>query len=380
MAKSVHKTMLPTSGTIPAARVRLADVARYAQVSKATAARALSDKGYVREATRQKVLEAADVLAYEPNLLAKGLRSGTTTTVGLLWSMARLSPAGDILQQLSVGLQRAGYSTHLVNDLSHPNLTMQALADLAQRNSDGVVLQATNVLRGSVSDVGSPDGLSHRTSYRDASAAVPPHRRGDIHRLLGSFRAVMITGSIPLEGIPYDCVFQNPERAIRDIVDHFVRRGRRSLGMLMPASGNDFKQRIFIDQAARHGCRVRAIDVPRTDNGVTGQDYERALHEQCGRSIDFDALFCIPDEGAARAMTYLRRLGRRVPDDVAVVGYNDSTFAADMWPPLASVARHDDILIEVVLDRLLSRLRGECDQQPLQHCIEMEFVPRESAG
>lgn len=347
----------PVSPSKPQATgVRLVDVARYAEVSPPTVTRTLSGKGYVHPKTRRKVLDAVQALSYEPNLLARGLRSGTTTSVGLIWSMATLSPAADVIQRIAIALQSAGYSTHLSNNLAEAKVTKQALSEMAQRKVDGVVLNGAYVLGDS-----------------------------DIHRLLKSFRAVVIAGSnsFLLDTVPeleYDCVFQNQELAIRDIVDHLAARDRRKLAMLMPASGNEYKSQVFIDQSARHGCRVQTINVEIASDSLSSDDFKRALEDKVGENIDFDALFCVPDEGAAKAMSHLKRLGYRIPEDVAVVGFNDSDFAEDLSPPLASVARHDEQLTNLLVERILARLSGEDDGPPQQHEIRMEFVPRESAG
>lgn len=347
MAKSLHA---PDTANRP---VRLIDVARYAQVSRATAARALADKEYVSPQTRQKVLSAADALSYEPNLLARGLRSGTTMSIGLVWSIAKMSPAAGVPQSIAFEIQEAGYTTHLANSLSDSMVIKRILADMLQRKVDGVVLLAKNI---------------------DDS---------EIYRLLRQFRTVVLVSSEPVFQSEFDAVFQNPEPAIRAVVDHFTTTGRQTLATLMPMEGNDFKKRVFVDQAAMHGCRVRHIVVQRPRGGVTGQNYQQALDECVSSSWDFDAMFCVPDEGAAKAASHLRRLNCRVPEDVAIVGYNDSTFAADFWPPLASVARHDDVLSELVVKTLLNRLtttEHQSQGDPVRQEIAMDFVYRTSAG
>lgn len=346
-----------TSVDAPSTRpVRLADVARYAGVSTATAARALSEKGYVHDDTRQRVVQAADALSYQPNLLARGLRSGKTSTVALLWSLAKLSPAGDILQKIALGLQEAGYTTHLVNALSDPKLTRKTLRELAQRKVDGLIFGSGKMLADS--------GLA---------------------RLLRPFQAVVAAGSTPLPEIEYDCIYQNPTPAIRAMVEHFAAAGRRRLATLMPSGGNELKQRTFIEQAARLGCRVTTIEVRPRDREIAAEYFQRALETHLdGNMPDFDALFCVPDEGAARAMSCLRSLGCRVPEDIAIAGYNDACFAADLQPPLASIARHDDRLAAILVERILHRLEGDdngtCDGPPLRREITMDFIPRASAG
>lgn len=347
MADPSMKTILRGGGA------RLVDVARYAQVSPATATRALANRQCVRPETRQRVLEAAHALSYEPNLLARGLRSGTTMSVGLIWSMASLSPGAQIMQEVSIGLQTAGYSTHLVNNLSDPKLTRRALAELAQRRVDGVIVSAASLLNDT-----------------------------EIRRQLRSFRAVVVTSNIVVHEEEYDCVYQNPEPAVRDMVRHFAATGRQRLAMLMADSpSNQARQRVFIDEAARQGCRISTIEVVRRRKGILeSEDFKRTLSEQLTGPVDFDALFCVPDEGAIKAITHLRSLGYRIPEDIAVAGYNDCDFAEDMIPPLASVARHDDRLAALVVARMLARLQSDSDEPPQQYEIPMDFVVRQSAG
>ena len=93
----------------------------------------------------------------------------------------------------------------------------------------------------------------------------------------------------------------------------------------------------------------------------------------------FDALICSTDEGAAAVINYLYDMGCKVPDDVAVSGFNNIDITSYFKPPLASVDRRNQDVAECVTKMLLNRIANK--DLPQQHeVIKMKFIHRESAG
>lgn len=336
--------------------VGIKDVARFADVSTATVTRTLSGSSVVKDETRQKVLHAAEVLSYRPNLLARGLRSGKTKTVGVLWSMARFSPVTDVMGDISRLLRDSGYLTQIINTFHQNDQTAKGLEELLQRRVDGVILNNELVLQ-------DPDSV----------------------QVLRELKNVVLVSSTPISDpsiaeCPIDVVVQNPEPAIRQICDYFIESGRRKIVVFAKdqSASNRFKIRAFERQAARRDCLVRVIDL-----GVTPDEFYDMSWGSLGKTFldsgDFDAVFCIPDEVAALLMTSLKREGIRIPQDIMVVGYNDNFFSKTLDPPLSSVKRNDEQYAAAIVRQLLNRINRKEYIPPRKTEIHMEFVIRESA-
>ena len=118
-------------------------------------------------------------------------------------------------------------------------------------------------------------------------------------------------------------------------------------------------------------------DLPEQMGGRHLQGLRRAF--PVGRPLPVDAIFCFNDVGAMFVLRELQDRGIAVPDDVAVVGFNDIEPARTCRPALASGDRKGHRLAATV-DDLVHRRLEDPDLPPQQHTVHMEFVPRESAG
>ena len=173
--------------------------------------------------------------------------------------------------------------------------------------------------------------------------------------------------------------------SVRAIVDHFVKTGRKKPAIMLPMSGNRYKAEVFADQCARHGIelpRKAIVDVGDINNSELSDltEFPAFLEDHFSRNdFDFDAVFCSCDEFAASLSVWLRRRGIRVPDDVAIVGFNNTAAAKLADVPLASVDRAYLELSAVIRDVLFAGL-DEPDTPVVQKTLPMKFVWRQSAG
>lgn len=342
------------------------DIAHHAGLSHMTVSRVLSGKGGVREITRDRVLRAAEQLSYSPNSLANGFRSGKTQSAGIVWQF--VDPwAGDTAVGLWVmqSLQQHGLATYQSQYVEDVPRMVGILDDLLARRVDALVLGAT------------PEILA------DA----------DIRRRLERVPAVAIISHTAVEGLPGDQIVHDRNAAIRQVVRHFAITGRTRPAFLtsLEVESNRDKLRAFTAACAEFGiaphphllleishnprptlCRPFETDVDR---------YEQALAAAfpAGSSIDVDAIFAFNDLGAMAASNFVHDRGLRVPDDVAIVGFNNEMAGALWRPPLASGDRCRATLAEHTREMVLSRLADPA-LPPRRKVVEMQFVWRPSAG
>jgi len=334
----------------------LLDISRKTGLALTTISGALNNRPGYSHATRKRVQQAAEALGYTANPLARGLLGKSTKTMGLLWSLGGPHSAEAMSRTMTMRMQKHGYQTHLADCLNDPEVTLKLLADFSRRGVDGVVLQeGEQVLQ------------------------IP-----SILRQLEKFNAVLIVGDFPPKEIVHvDYLHHDRLPAYVEAANHFAGIGRRRPAIMGIFPNTQPKADVFLSQAGRRGMKVSddaVIDVEVVADRSLTESGQVALEQRFnGREVPFDALMCTTDELAIVAVDYLRRRGLRVPDDVAVAGFNNSMVGPYQLPPLASGDRRDDEVAEAVEQMIFSRLE-DSDAPPRRKYIAARFVWRESAG
>ena len=328
--------------------VTLSDVAQRAGVSVATASKALNARAEVAEATRRRVEQAASDLSFRPNTLARGLISGRSRTIGLLTDEL----GGRVSIPLLLGVENAVGSEEmsvLLCDARGDTIRRQHhIRALLARQVDGfIVLGDSNDLRPSLSrDIPVP------VVYVYCESTDP----NDLS------------------------VLADDEGGARLAAEHLVALRRRHIGHITgPTHYRAARDRVtgFDSVLAEAGLRLAG-----------GHAFFGEWSRQWGRHAtrmlltahpDVDAVFCGNDQIANGACEVLGDLGRRVPDDVAVVGYDNwEDFAADCRPPLTTVDLNLEQLAATAVGHLIAALDGERCSGVIRQ--RGRLVVRESTG
>jgi len=339
-------------------KVTIMDVARDCGLSKSTVAYALnsSAKGKVSLLKREIVKRSAVKLGYRPNIMAQSLRSGRTNSIGLLWSLAGPHDSIGVVRNISIRLMRKGYACHMADSLSDPKIIKQCLKDFCCRNVDGVIIQLEKEL---VNDK-------------------------EIYNLLREISNVVIVMPEPVDS-EFDSLILDRTHATREIVNHFAASGRKKITFMTGASS--IREPAFIEQIK--ACNLACYDDSiihlkerRNENDKEqglGDIFLYTIQNTLDKKIPFDALLVSCDEGAVAIINYLEKNGYKVPEDIAVSGFNNSAVAPHLRIPLASVDRRNQDVAESVTKMLLNRIKNS--NLPLQReLLEMKFIHRESAG
>lgn len=347
-------------------RPTLLSVAKAAGVSHSTVSLVLNGRGEelrIGSKTRARILQTAEALNYTPNHLARGLRGKKTKTLGVLWSLGGPHRSVDVARQIAMIAKNHGYVIYLVDSLSDPDVTMRALRDFQQRCVDGIILEVGTL------DVSPQSPLGQQLSH---------------------FSAVALVGFTAIQ-TPFDQMVLDMYPAMHDVVDHLVATGRRRLALLGCLRSNFHKFQAVRERWLHHGRSpgdLVEIDVDFKSGYFSLADIDRmtreSLTQALARGAEFDCLVGSADEVAAAALSLLMARGKRVPQDVAIVGFNDDILASYISPPLASVAREEGKLVELLFNPLLERLQTPTDAPgPAPGRIQtvpMRFIPRASAG
>ncbi|MCR6482427.1 LacI family transcriptional regulator [Amycolatopsis sp. OK19-0408] len=326
-------------------RVTIHDVARSAGVSRQTVSRALNDKAEIDGSTKQRVLDAARALGYRPSRFARGLVRPDTTTIGLV-----------------------------VPDLLNPFFTEVAAGALAAARSRGwhVVVYDT-----------AADAEQELTTLRvigaqvDAVVGYFDRPEADIDRFTAGIPVVLI-GREPrtprFSGISID-----GEDGVREAVAHLVSRGHRRIGMLdhdhRPGPG--VRREWFLRAVAEHGLAVAPGWITGAEQTVDGGG--AALATLLAAHPDVTAVFAFNDVIAIGALREARRFGLRVPDDLAVIGFDGLALGTLVEPELSSVAIDTRALGALAVEQAARLVTGAAPLEPAELVVRAALHLRESA-
>jgi DNA-binding LacI/PurR family transcriptional regulator len=330
----------------------LEDVARVAGVSRATVSRVVNGTRNVDPQLQETVRNAIEQTGYSPNRAARSLVTRRTGTVALVISGA--GGGSDVFTDPFFGRVTAGVVDFLRLHGVHPVLM---LADSDQARSEVV-----EFLR-----QGSADGALLVSTH----AADPLPAR----LLAASVPAVLYAR--PGSPMPVSYVDLDHHAGGRLAADHLVAAGRTTIATISgPLDVLASQDRLagFRDAMARHGFPY----VPTAEGGFTAESGAAAMERLLAECPGLDAVFAANDLMAQAAVHVLQAHGKRVPEDVAVVGFDDSTPALTCRPQLTTVRQPVEDMAAKMAELLLAGLEKP-GQRPKSVIFEPELVVRASA-
>jgi len=327
--------------------VTVTDVARLAGVSPGTASKALNGRGSISPDTIRRVREAADRLGYQPNALARGLLSGRTATVGLITtdSFGRFSIP--ILQGAEDALGPGSVSVLLCDSRDDRIREQHYLRILLERRVDGIIVT------GRRQDPREPVG---------AGLAVPV-----------VYAMTQSTSPADLSLVPDDR--QGGELATR----HLLSTGRTKIGHITGPT------RFAASRLRAQGAEetLAAAGLALAGGGVLHGEWTEEWGRQAADMLlraapDTDGIFCGNDQIARGVADTLREAGRQVPDEIALVGFDNwEIIAAACRPPLTTVDMNLRELGRAAAERLLAAIDGQFT--PGVERVPCSLVVRESS-
>jgi LacI family transcriptional regulator len=329
------------------------DVANKAEVSIATVSRVVNGNRPVHPDIRARVLKAVEELDYHPNFLARGLRQSNTCMIGLIIPDNANPFYAELARAIEDAGFAAGYSVILCNsDLSEEK--QQAYIDvLLSHKVDGAIL--INML-------------------------LPP---------LQSFERI-VAENIPLVLANTDIRVPNVDQVM--VEDHhggylagqyLLRLNHRRLGCITyspsssPPPSSYVIPRIagFRQALAEGGIELTTEDFAR-GNGRYDSGY-KAMQELYQRCPDLTAVFVFNDLMALGAINALHTLGKRVPEDLSIIGYDDIFYASAFEPTLTTIAQPITEIGQQCITRLLERIQ-EPEKPPMCITLPTKLVERRS--
>ena len=330
------------------ARSTLEQIAELSGVSRSTVSRVVNDDPRVSEATREHVLDVLRRERYRPNLAARGLASGTTNVIAavmpggvevladpffanLLHGMAVAADERDHFVMLSLG--ESGFR-HTVDEVARQGVVAGIVFSAGQ--VDDPLLQPLVASETPMVSVGRSD--DHRVSFVDVD------NRGSAQQM----------------------------------VSHLLRLGHRRVATI---AGPSFAP-AAVDRLIGYRAAIEAFGLRLDENLIFESDFSEAGGRVAMRALIEhrpDAVFAASDRLAAGALNEIHAAGLRVPDDIALAGFDDMPLAAEMEPPLTTIRQRPEKLGEAALTLLLDRIAAPAS--PSQRVIlPTELIVRASCG
>ena len=331
------------------------DIADIAGVSQATVSRALRNSPLVRPETRERIQKIARELNYFVNRNAAGLRTHQSNTIALLMFD---ETGGDAAQINPFFLSMLGYITTCAADLGYDVLvSMQQLTNdwhieyQASHRADGLILL----------------GYGDYVSYREKLDALADANTRFI--IYGAFAADQPGLSLGCDNV----------KGGRIATDHLLGLGRRRIAILGDTSQRhpEFALRRDGYAAALQEAGIEPDSTLELMADNTEHDAYQAMRACLDSGIEFDGLFAVTDVLAIGALRALVDAGRRVPDDVSIVGFDDLPRAAYVNPPLTTIRQNIREAGEGLVRTIVGLIEGD-DVESSR--LDPKLIVRQSCG
>jgi len=304
------------------------DVSRLAGVSTATVSRTFSNPGQVRDATRRKVFEAAEILHYSPNAIARAMVRQRTDKIAFLICKKDATILDEFYARICESIMRRTIQ-------SDRQLVISTAADWAQAAGTAQNQQVEGVMLGGSAQA---DMVSE---FQSKHIAV-----------------VLVNNRMP--GFDLPCVLSDEYGGVRLAVEHLLQRGHRSIAMIAGRFSPYIvgeRYNAFLQIMEESGLKTGTPQVAMCDPAV--ESAAQTAMDLLSRKDRPTAILGANDVVAAGVLKAAQRLGLKVPEDLAVVGFDDSTICGVVEPELTSVHIDCRRIGEVGVDHLHALLNGE---------------------
>lgn len=330
----------------------MADVARLAGVSVKTVSNVVNGYPYIRETTRDRVRAAIDELGYEVNVTARNLRSGRTGMIGLAVPELAQSYFAELAEEV-LAAARARDLKVLIEPTGYLRESELEVLGWARRGMiDGLLF--------------SPGALSQR----------------DAEQLEVDYPLVLLGEQVFSPAV--DHVTMHNVEAARAATELLLGLGRRRIAVLGVPQGDAGGAARLRFQGYREALEARAISLDPRLLGRPGDGWHRAngaraISAVLESGVTPDGVVAFNDALAVGAMYELQIRGLSIPDDVAVVGFDDTDDARFTLPPLTTVDAGRREIAQVAVDLLCRRIAGvQAPDGPVLHLARMHIIERDS--
>ena len=333
-------------------QVSITDIAAAAGVSPSTVSRALQDHPRISPARRQAIQALARQMGYRPSQVARSLVTGRTRTLGVVITDVTDPFVAEVMKGAELASRETGYTLLFASSDRDPDREIEALRLLLDRQVDGMIV------------------ISGRAGSRYAELRSPGEAG------IADWPLVLVNNEQSGPGI-YSVRMDNAAGA-HEAVSYLRRLGHQRIAFVSgPEGGRSSAERLA---GYRHGIAANGLG-PLGEIVVAGagllEDGPRALEALMGRADPPTAVLCYNDLAAIGLLAAAARTGIRVPDDLAVIGYDNIPLSAFCVPALTTVDQPKEQMGRAAVTMCLQALAGE---QVRNVVLKGRLILRDSTG
>ncbi len=331
--------------------INIYDIAKMANVSIATVSRVMNGSDKVTEKTKKKVMDVIENVGYTPNAYAQGLVSKTMHTVGVMVPTISDPYMASAVAYLERELMKYGFEC-ILGCSGYDQEGKQKKTEMLLAKQIDCLIYVGSTFAGNGKDTAATDYI------REAAKRVP---------------VFIINGNVNGENI-YVSVCED-EAAVFDVTNALISRGRKEILFLTDAhSYSANKKRKGFEKAMKAAGYNAKKGIIYVENNLYSVCDQLILME----NITCDAVVASNDVIAVGAVKYAAKKGIKIPEEIEIVGYNNSVLAISSTPEITSIDNHTAEICKNTVERIMDLLNGEAGGLVKKVSVTCTLVPRKT--
>lgn len=329
----------------------LKEVASLAQVSTATVSNVINNTKHVSESVKKQVFDAMEALNYKPNEIAKSLRVKQSRLIGILISDISNDFISKVVKGIENTLSEIGYNVLLCSTDSDFEKEKEYLNVFMGKRIDGLIISSS--------------GTGDYEHYEDLIKAKVP---------------VVFLNRCP-DHLPSNMVMTNNIKGAYIATEHLIKHGHKKIGIITgPLHFSTGRDRFIGYQRALDDYGIpfkKEFVLEGCFNIESGYELTKKLFEE---KMDLEALFISNNSMSLGAYKYIKEQGIKIPDEIAIYGYDDPEWADIVDPPLSGIKQPAYQLGVYAAKKIVDTVQGNCTETRGIKYLDPEMVVRKSCG
>ncbi|MGF2614617.1 LacI family DNA-binding transcriptional regulator [Rossellomorea vietnamensis] len=332
-------------------RITISDVAKHADVSKSTISQYLNKRyDYMAPKTKERISKAIEELGYQPNIVARSLKQKSTSTIGVIVANILHTFSTQTLRAVEDICNEQGFHVIVCNADDNPEKEREYIEMLRAKQVDGLII-------------------------------FPTGGNMELYQMMVKEKYPLVFVDRIVDDLNISSIMLNNESAIKMAVDHFVEKGYSSIGIMTASIERHVTPRV----ERIHGYKkaLREKGVPIRDEYIKSLEMEHiqdGLHEMLSLDKPPRALIAGNDLTLIEILRYIKARKIRVPEDLALIGIDDVSFASLFTPELTTIAQPTFDMGKQAAELLLNKIKNQdFTEEETIYRFEPELIVRNSS-